>query len=39
MAGPCALTGVLQVSADYLANYAAVQWLQLFGGCLFTAGV
>lgn len=29
----------LKVSADYLANYAAVQWLQLFGGCLFTAGV
>ena len=33
------LTTVFQVSADYLANYAAVQWLQLFGGCLFTAGV
>ena len=29
----------LQVSADYLAHYAAVAWLQLFGALLVTAGV
>lgn len=33
------LRRVLQVSSDYLAQYPAVQWLELFGAALITAGV